>query len=545
MEKVSTDVLIIGGGLAAMMAALEAFAFTSSVLMVSKGKIGRSGATLWAGANLAAVLPDAVEGGDSIDFHVEDTFSGGGCINDLKLIRVLAENAPGDLLLLEKLGVSFLKRNGRFDLRQPPGHRNPRTVFTLNPNVPMKIRGKTITDPLRQAVLAKDITTVEGVSIIRLITEDGRIAGAIGLLRKSGEIIAIECKAAVIASGGAGSLYEVNTNPNDLTGDSYALGLEAGCSLRDMEFVQFFPCFHLGSPRITIHTPLFSDGAVLRNKEGERFLAKYDAERMELGTRDAIAQAIYREIEEGSGIDGGVYADLTGIPSELISFRFPDLLRLFRKHGIDLEREWIRVAPAAHFFMGGVVIDERCRTSIHGLFAAGEATGGVHGANRLSGNGLSDPLVFGRIAGREAALYAEDTKKIRASQDVVSIASACKGEGMERGKITEIRDRIRQLMTHKVGIIRKGTGLEEASGELGSLRGLFDLKGPAGEKAMGDYFEVRSMLIAALAVARSALFREESRGAHMREDFPTNKPEMVRSICVRLDNGEIKPSFQS
>ena len=201
MEKVSTDVLIIGGGLAAMMAALEAFAFTSSVLMVSKGKIGRSGATLWAGANLAAVLPDAVEGGDSIDFHVEDTFSGGGCINDLKLIRVLAENAPGDLLLLEKLGVSFLKRNGRFDLRQPPGHRNPRTVFTMNPNVPMKIRGKTITDPLRQAILAKDITTVEGVSIIRLITEDGRIAGAIGLLRKSGEIIAIECKAAVSPAG--------------------------------------------------------------------------------------------------------------------------------------------------------------------------------------------------------------------------------------------------------------------------------------------------------------------------------------------------------
>lgn len=241
MEKVTTDVLIIGGGLAAMMAALEASTFAPSLLMVSKGKIGKSGATLLAGSNFAAVLPEGEAKGDTVASHIQDTLSGGGYINDPNLVRTLAENAPRDLLLIEELGVVFLKREGRFELRKPPGHNHPRTVFTLNPGVPLRIRGKTVTDPLRQAILRKNITLMDGITILRLIVQEGTLAGAIAFDRKSGETIAIECKAGIIASGGAGCLYEMHTNPNDLTGDSYSLLLEAGCPLRDIEFVQFFP----------------------------------------------------------------------------------------------------------------------------------------------------------------------------------------------------------------------------------------------------------------------------------------------------------------
>jgi fumarate reductase (CoM/CoB) subunit A len=542
MEQRTTDVLIIGGGLAAMMAALEASALSPSVLMASKGKIGKSGATLMAGSNFAAVLPDGEARGDSRDFHIEDTLSGGGEINDPKLVQTMVENAPPDLLFLEELGVVFLKREGHFELRKPPGHRYPRTVFTSNPGVPIKIRGKTITDPLLKVVHHRGINCLDGVSILRLVVQDGSLAGAIAIDRKSGELLAIKCKAAIIAAGGAGALYEIHTNPNDLTGDSYSLALEAGCSLRDIEFVQFFPTVHLGSPRVTLYSPLLGDGAVLRNIKGERFLEKYDPQRMELATRDTVSQAIYREIQEGRGVEGGVYLDLTSIPCDLLSFRFPDLLRLFERHGIDLKKDWIRVAPAAHFFMGGVVINEHCQTSVSGLFAAGECTGGVHGANRLSGNGLSDPLVFGRIAGKEAGLYAREHENSSVPEEAFSMASFLGGQSVTEGEVAELRRRIKRLMGEKVGIIRSSAGLTKALEELEFLQESFDHR-PSSKETRSDYFEVRSMLIASRAVTKAALFREESRGAHFREDFPEPRLEMAKSLLINLDQGEMKLSF--
>ncbi len=542
MEKLTTDILIMGGGLAAMTAALEASEYSTSILVASKGRVGNSGATLMAGSNFAAVLPEAQEQGDSIALHVEDTLLGGAGINDPHLVRILAQNAPADLLWLEKLGVKFLKKKGRFDMRKPPGHRNPRTVFTENPGIPLTIRGRTITAPLLQILLRGKIPFLENVSILRLITHEGRLAGVVALDRKSGEWIMIECQAAIMACGGAGHLYAINTNPGDLTGDSYSLALEAGCALRDMEFVQFYPCLHLDSPRVPIYSPILSDGAVLRNKQGERFLAKYEPERMESATRDAVSRAVYREIKEGMGIEGGVYLDLTPIPAELLQVRFPDLLKLFEHHGIDLQKQWIRVAPAVHFFMGGVVIDERCRTSIHGFFAAGEATGGVQGANRLSGNGLSEPLVFGRIAGREAARYAAEQRKPSAS--LLSFPSDwLMGERIPDEKIAHTRRGIKKLMWTKAGIVRHGDELNRALQELEVLQGCFVQGQPASKGSLSIYFEVRSMLRAAMAVVSAAVFRKESRGAHFREDFPASKAEMAKSICLELEQGRLRPFF--
>ena len=542
MEKRTTDVLIIGGGLAAVMAALEASEISASVLMVSKGKVGKSGATLMAGSNFAAVLPEGEAKGDNRSLHIEDTLSGGAHINDLELVRTMVENGPRDLLFLEKLGVHFLKRDGRFELRKPPGHRFPRTMFTVNPGVPLRIRGKTIMDPLLQVVRQKGIQCLDGFSVLRLIVRDGSVAGALAIETRSGDLLLVQCKAAILASGGAGAIYEIHTNPNDLTGDSYSLALEAGCSLRDVEFVQFFPSVHLGTPRVTLYSPLLGDGAVLRNKDGERFLEKYEPERMESATRDTVSRAIYREIQEGRSIDGGVYLDLSSIPAELLDFRFPDLLQLFQKHGINLKKDWIRVAPAAHFFMGGVAINARCQTSIPGLFAAGEATGGVHGANRLSGNGLTDPLVFGRIAGKEAGLYARGNAVSPLSGEGFSTESLFKGRRVSAEEITDGRRRIKKIMWEKVGMIRTRAGLTQALEAFEALQAWVDAGCPSKEIA-GDYFELRSMLIAARAMAGAALFREESRGAHFRDDFPESRQEWAKSLFIRLEGAELKPFF--
>jgi len=505
--------------------------------------VGGSGATLMAGSNFAAVLPAAEARGDSVSLHIEDTIAAGAHINDPVLVQTLAQRASRDLMFLEGLGIEFMKRDGQFDLRRPPGHRNPRTVFTKNPGFPMTIRGKSITSRLRQAMIDRKIPLLEGVSIVCLLSQEGRIAGALGVRRKDGQRVAIECRAAVIASGGAGFLYEINTNPSDLTGDSYSLALEAGCALRDMEFVQFYPCLYIGSPRIPIYSPILSDGGILRNKDGERFLVRYEPQRLERATRDTVSRAVFRELQAGRGVEGGVYLDLTAIPRDLLSFRFPDLIDLFRKQGIDLHKDWIRVAPAAHFFMGGVVIDEGCRTSLAGLFAAGEASGGVHGANRISGNGLSDPLVFGRIAGREAAEFARTAPPMALAEEKCKLGVGAWGEKISRKKIEDIRRGIKRTMWEKVGIIRDGEGLRQALREFEQWRKFMDEGQPDNAEGLGPYFEVRSMLTSAQAVALPALVREESRGAHFRTDFSDSKPDWQRSVYLRLRNGKMEASF--
>ncbi len=525
-----------------MMAALEAQQSSAAVLVACKAKAGNSGATLMAGSNFAAVLPDAEEKGDTVSLHVEDTLAAGAYINDSTLVQILAQKAPQDLLLLEAMGVPFLKKAGRFDLRKPPGHRNLRTVFTINPGYPMPIRGKSITAPLLQLMHQKNIPILDGVNIVKIVIQEGRVAGALGIRRQTGEEVAIGCKAAIIASGGGSFLYEINTNPSDVTGDSYSLALEAGCFLRDMEFVQFYPCLYLGPPRFPIYSPILSDGAILRNKDGERFLARYEPKRLEQATRDAVSQAIFRELQEGRGVDGGVYMDLTAIPQDLIAFRFPDLLAQFQKLGIDLHRQWIRVAPAAHFFMGGIGIDRDCQTSIVGLFAAGEATGGIHGANRLSGNGLSDPLVFGRIAGSRAVEFVRSRKGIPLPDEGRLVPWGIRGDKISRRTIEDVRKKVKQGMWKRVGIIRNGPGLKAALQDFEDWQKWLEDRQPETPDALSAYCEVRSMLVAAQAVTRSAIFREETRGAHFREDFPAAKTEWAKSLSIRLEDGTFRLS---
>jgi fumarate reductase (CoM/CoB) subunit A len=542
-EKVSTDVLIVGGGLAAMMAALEASQLGCSVILACKARVGNSGATMMAVGNFAAVMSETEAGcGDKFS-HNEDTFNEGGRINDPDLIRTLTENAANGLLFLEKYGVKFLKRDGIFDLNKPPGHSHARTIFTANSSFPTKIRGKTITAPLLKALEKKKIRMLDGVTVFKLLKNDGSISGALGFHHKSSKIFQIKSRSVIIAGGGAGTLYERNTNPADLTGDSYSLALEAGCKLRDMEFVQFFPCMHLNLPRLIITSPTLSCGGVLRDKDGDRFMGKYDAERMEQSTRDVVSQAIYSEITKGRGVDGCVYLDLTSIPTEIFTFRFSDLIHTFQKRGINLKEQWIKVTPAAHFFMGGCVIDTHCRTSVPGLFAAGEAAGGLHGANRLSGNALTEALVFGRIAGREAAAFVPEKGEKFPLPEPVQPLFRSGAKAVSQTRILEIQKRVKILNWEKVGIVRDHAGLSGAIEELTTLKASLEQSGPESTEGVKPFFETRSMLLTSLAIADSAILRQESRGAHFREDFPQSNATMEKPVIVSLDENEIGADY--
>jgi fumarate reductase (CoM/CoB) subunit A len=238
-----------------------------------------------------------------------------------------------------------------------------------------------------------------------------------------------------------------------------------------------------------------SDGAVLRDREGYRFMARYAPDKMELARRDIVSQAIFREVQSGRGVDGGAYLDLTPIPYELLAFRFPDLISIFRKRGIDLHKQWIRVAPAAHFFMSGIAIDKRCQTNVSNLFAAGESAGGVHGAKRLSGNGLSDPLVFGRIAGMEAARHAQRLKS-DISIEFPDVESMFGSQAAPAGQIAEIRREIRKILWKKAGILRNRSGLEEAVEKLERMQEYMNAGQPASRKDL----RTRFMLVASLAI---------------------------------------------
>lgn len=542
-EKVSADVLIIGGGLAAMAAALEASKSGCSVLLACKSKIGSSGATLMAAGNLAAVLSEPEAGGDDESSHIEDTFNEGQKINDINLIKILTRNAGKGILFLEKQGVQFIKRDGRFDLNKPPGHSRARTVFTSNPGFPAKIRGKTITGPLREAVENKKIRALDGVTVFKLLKNDGKISGALGFHHKETKILEITSSSVIIAGGGAGALYDRNTNPGDLTGDSYSLALEAGCRLRDMEFVQFFPCMHLTLPRMIITSLTLSCGGVLRDKDGARFMGKYDPERMEQATRDVVSQAIYREIQKGRGTDGCVYLDLTAIPADIFTLRFLDLINTFQKRGINLKDQWIKVTPAAHFFMGGCVIDTHCRTTVPGLFAAGEAAGGLHGANRLSGNALSEALVFGRIAGREAAAFVPGKVVKSPLSEPVRFLFESAARSVTQSRLLEIQKRIKTLNWKKVGIVRDHAGLNQAIEELTTLKVSLEQSEPESTAGFKSFLETRSMLLTSLAIAHSAIIRQESRGAHFREDFPQSNAAMEGPVIVSLDENDISADY--
>jgi fumarate reductase (CoM/CoB) subunit A len=506
---VESHVLVIGSGGAGVRAAIEAAKYGDTVL-VSKSLAGKGGCTPMAEGGYNAALGE----GDSCVLHKEDTIRGGAYLNDPELVDILVNEAPERFLELVRWGAVFDKtESGRFAQRSFGGARIPRTCYAGDRT------GHEIMMTLLEGLRASNVTVHQEASVIDLLKREGRVVGAVALDR-DGELMAFQADSTVLATGGAAKIYDISTNSATGTGDGFAMGYRAGAELIDMEMVQFHPTgavYPYDARGRLVTEAVRGEGGILLNSKGERFMQRYDPERMELSTRDVVARSIAREIAEGRGTPHyGVFLDVTHLPPDQIEEKLPLMLEQFLAFGIDIRKERMEVAPSAHHFMGGLRITPRCETTVPGLYACGETAGGVHGANRLGGNSLAETQVFGKRAG-EAAGKAP-TREIRIDVRQLEGYRRRMDEFRSGGvnPVTVVR-KLQEVMWNGAGIARNVQDLE---------RILVDVEKLAKKKLLAqtpinraECFTVQNMCLVASLVVRSALLRGESRGAHMRTDI--------------------------
>ena len=533
-----TDVLIIGGGGAAARCAIECS--NKNVIIAVKGLFGKSGCTVMAEGGYNAVLNPE----DDFKKHFEDTMKGGGYINNPKLVEILIKNAPKELKNLEKFG-SIFDRNDDGTIAQRPfgGQSFNRTCYSGDRT------GHELMAGLMEYInKLEKVKILEDMMAIKLIVKDNRCYGALFLNMITGDIFPIYAKSTVLATGGAGQLYPITSNPIQKVGDGFAMAYNEGVELIDMEMVQFHPTGMVGTG-VLVTEAVRGEGGILYNKNKERFMVNYDKDRMELSTRDVVAKAIYNEIQEGRGVNGGVYLDVSHLDDEIIEERLETMFRQFMDIGVDIRREPMIIAPTAHHSMGGVRINERCETNIKGLFACGEVAGGIHGANRLGGNALADTQVFGAIAGRSAEEFAEESefnlKDIKEYADKLIIdikgdlANKMDNENNEHNtkyNIFELINSLKGIMWDYVSIVRNEGGLKKALSEIDDLKNKAENVKINGIIEIQKYLELKNMITVAEIIVKCALERRESRGAHYRSDYPETKEEWKGNLVVCKGN---------
>ncbi len=408
IDVLDTDVLVLGAGGAGLCAALHAGDASTAlrVMVVGKGLLGRAGCTRMVQGGYNAVLAEP----DSLGAHLLDTLNGGGWINDQELVWTLVTAAPGRLLELESRYGCFFDRTREGRIHQKPfaGQTHDRTIHKGD------LTGIEIMNRLTEQILRRErIRTWEECRAVELIRdEQGRAAGALLLDIRSGNFMAVRARATLLAMGGGPTMYKIIACSADKSADGIALAYRAGLPLRDMEMVQFHPTGLIVPGSLMtgalLEEGLRGAGGQLRNGRGERFMERYDPLRLERSTRDLVSRAAFLEVVEGRGTpNDGVWLDVSHLGAEVVERNFRGMVKRCRDFGRDLAREQVEVGPTTHFMMGGVVIDQYCRTEVDGLFAAGEDTGGVHGANRLGGNGVAESTVFGGIAGDVMASFVE------------------------------------------------------------------------------------------------------------------------------------------
>jgi succinate dehydrogenase / fumarate reductase flavoprotein subunit len=535
------DVLIIGAGGAGLRASLEALAQGASVGVVCKSLLGKAH-TVMAEGGIAAAMAN-VDTADDWKTHFRDTMRGGKFLNNWRMAQLHALESPDRVRELEQWGALF-DRTEKGDILQRAfgGHTFKRLCHVGDRTGLEMIR------TLQDRGVQQGIDVYMECTVTRLLTDGGRIAGAFAYWRETGRLIIFKAKSIVIATGGIGKAWRVTSNSWEYTGDGMALAYEAGAELMDMEFVQFHPTGMVWPPGvqgILVTEAVRGEGGILRNKLGERFMEKYDPKRMELSTRDVVARSIYTEVKEGRGTEhGGAYLDISQKPAEYVKKKLPSMYHQFKELAdVDITKGPMEVGPTCHYVMGGIRVDaETAESTVPGLFAAGEAAAGLHGANRLGGNSLSDLLVFGRRAGLAAAQHA---KRVSApSIDNLQIESAEKellapfsNSGTESPYAVH-RD-LQEAMQNLVGIFRTQEDLRKALVGLEKLKTRAAKAGVEGSRLFNPgwhlAYDLKSMLIVSEAVTYSALARAESRGAHSRIDFPKLYPlwEKKHNIIVK------------
>lgn len=535
------DVLVVGGGLAGLRAALAARTEGASVAITVKGKLGRSGCSAMTTAGYAAVLTDDSE--DTVERHIADTRSGGGEVGDPELLRILCREAPESVLRLEGEGAAFARDESGSYVRSPSGdHSSSRVLTTLN-NI-----GTDLTVPMAKLAVALGVEVLEYTMVTELLIATGRCVGVQALNVRTGATGEIPSTCVILATGGAGKLFSITSNPNDVTGDGFALAARAGAHMRDMEFIQFYPwrCIDpFGRSRVSIQPSTFVHGAKLFNSRGERFMLAFNPDGAEVTTRDVAARGIYEQMQRGLGIGGGVRLDLSPLDEETFRRSNPKVASLLESKGIDYRTYPFVVTPEAHFFMGGVEIDCEGATSIPGLYAAGEVAGGVHGANRINSNALPETQVWGVRAGRAAAALVASLSlgaprrgalvrfgdSVAEGQDAAGRRAETRpvaGEEEMRGRLAELQERMWQYL----GITRSETGLRSGLAFVSDRKSTLPAR-PATGSAARAWHELVSLYDTAELCLSAALQRTESRGAHFREDYPQAKDEWKVSLVLQ------------
>jgi succinate dehydrogenase flavoprotein subunit len=542
IETLDADILIIGAGGAGLLAALHAHEISRKlrIVIAVKGLLGQSGCTRMVQGGYNAVLhPD-----DSLQQHFLDTIRGGQFLNNQQLAWTLVEEAPKRIVELEnKVGCVF-DRNADGTIHQKPfaGQSFDRTVHKGD------LTGIEIMSNLRDYVLEADIRVLQETRGLDLLDEGGRISGALLLNLRTGRLIAVNARATLLATGGGATMYRIASPSLEKAGDGMAMAFRAGAAFVDMEMLQFHPTGLLVGTSVAtgglLEEGLRGAGARLYNGLGERYMERYDPVKLERATRDVISRSSYLEIMAGRGTkNGGVHIDLSHLDPEFITRSFPGMIERCRDYGFDLVHDRVEVSPSAHFQMGGVVIDRDCRSNREGLFAAGEDAGGVHGANRLGGNGVADSIVFGGRAGDSMAAFV-------AGRELPSVSNAQireigrKWSGLLRSEGESpfaLRRALNDLMWEKVGVVRNGPDLDAAANELEALRERAWRARAAGEPASNPEWNETMNLINLCAigamVACGARVRTESRGAHYRLDCPQPGATWLKNIFLKRAAG--------
>ena len=541
------DVLIIGAGGAGLCAAIAALAQGATVGVVCKSLLGKAH-TVMAEGGIAAAMAN-VDKADDWRTHFRDTMRGGKFLNNWRMAQIHAQEAPERVRELEQWGALFDRTSdGEILQRAFGGHTFKRLCHVGDRTGLEMIR------TLQDRGVNLGVNVYMECAITRLLKDGERVAGAFGYWRETGRFVVFKAKSVVIATGGIGKAWRITSNSWEYTGDGMALACDAGADLLDMEFVQFHPTGMVWPPGvqgILVTEAVRGEGGTLKNKDGERFMERYDPEKMELSTRDVVARAIYTEAREGRGTEhGGAYLDISHKPAEYVKRKLPSMYHQFRELAdVDITKEPMEVGPTCHYMMGGIRVEaETARATLPGLFAAGEAAAGLHGANRLGGNSLSDLLVFGRRAGHAAADDAKMTQPLAIDEAQIEAAANEMLTPFDRpdGESPyDIHRDLQETMQNYVGIFRNEEDLKKGLSELQQLKERTARVRVEGSRLFNPGWhlaqDLKSMLTVSEAVAMSALERKESRGAHSRIDYPNyDEAWAAKNNIVACDGEQLK-----
>ncbi|MDQ6645550.1 MAG: FAD-binding protein, partial [Chloroflexota bacterium] len=526
---------IIGSGGSGLRAAIAATEQGAKVIVVAK-ELLRDAHTGWAmgGLNVAMKAPATPQ------MHFKDTINGGWFINNYQLVKIFSEEMPDRIHDLEQYGVKFDRLpDGSYFTWAGGKHSAPLNLCAGD------YTGREMMQGLLAEIDRLAIPYLEYHYVTKLIKQSGRVIGAFLIDMKTGEYRIVQARATIVATGGGGHMYQINTNAPSNTGEGYAWALDVGAELVDMEMIQFHPTGMAYPPekRGKLVTEKVRGGGIskglLKNKLRERFMERYQPERLELAGRDEVTRAIFQEIQEGRGTNhGAVYLDITHWEDGEAERIVPDVFAEHMEIGVDIRKQMMEITPSMHHMMGGFVINEWGETNIAGLYAIGEVTASIHGANRLGGNSLAEGQVFGRRAGIHAAAYSKNAQTVYIAQQVLDAEVSRIEAFLQRkagAQASAILQEIKAIMWHKVGIIRDAEKLKLAQQEIKRLQDEAHSLYAEDKSQVQSCLEIQDMLKTAEVIILAALQRQESRGAHYRSDYPQLDPAWEKNIRVYQD----------